>query len=247
MKSAQSIYQGIVAGIAVILMLLAGPATAATDGQQEFRFRVLLDGDEIGTHTFRVSREAGQDTVEIDARFKVKFIGITVYSYVHENRELWRDGCLRRIQSSTVDGGDEFKVDGSDEGGRFKLSTQDGERELAADCVMTFSYWKQDYLDQARLLNSQNGEFLEVDVERGGVERLRFDDRELAAERYRLLNRERDIDITVWYEQQSGKWLALESRVDDRVISYLPEGVKSMARLDQSAAKKVSADSGTRP
>ena len=244
MKSAQSIYQGIVAGVAVILMLLAGAAAAATGSQQEFKFRVLLDGDDIGTHTFRVNREAGQETVEIDARFKVKIIGITVYSYVHENRELWRDGCLRRIESSTVDGGDEFKVDGRDEGGRFQLSTQDGERELAADCVMTFSYWKRDYLEQPRLLNSQNGEFLEVDVENGGVEQLRLDARELAAERYRLRNRERDIDITVWYEQQSGEWLALESRVDGRVIRYLPEGVKNMARLDQPTAGKVSAESG---
>ena len=227
MKTEQSFFHGAVAALVVVLMLLAGPAGAATGSQQEFRFRVLLDGDAIGTHSFRVSREAGQETVEIDARFKVKFIGITVYSYVHENRELWRNGCLERIESSTVDGGDKFKVDGTDEGDRFQLSTQDGERELAADCVMSFAYWNQDYLRQARLLNAQNGEFLEVEVESGGVERLRFDARELSAERY--------------------AWLALESRVDGRVISYLPEGVQSMARSDQPVARKVSAESATRP
>jgi hypothetical protein len=247
MKSEPSFFQGAVAGVIVVLMLLAGPALAATNGQQEYRFRVLLDDDEIGTHRFRLSREAGQDIVEIDAEFKVKFIGITVYSYVHANRELWRDGCLQSIESSTVDGGDKFKVDGRSEGGRFQLSTLEGERELEADCVMTFSYWKRDYLDQARLLNSQNGEYLEVDVESGGVERLRFDAREVSAERYRLRNRERDVDITVWYEQQSGEWLSLESRVDGRVIRYLPEGVQSMARLDRPAAAEVTAQSGTQP
>jgi hypothetical protein len=84
-------------------------------------------------------------------------------------------------------------------------------------------------------------------VESGGVEQLRLDAREVAAERYRLRNAERDIDITVWYEQQSGKWLALESRVDGRVISYLPEGVQNMARLDQSVAENAVAESQTRP
>jgi len=247
MKFPQSFSRGIFAGLIALAMLLAGPAAAATGGEQEFRFRVLLDGDDIGTHSFRVSREADRETVEIDARFKVKFIGITVYSYEHENRELWRNGCLERIESSTVDGGDKFKVDGRDEGGSFQLATQDGERDLAADCVMTFAYWKQDYLRQPRLLNAQNGEFLEVDIESGGVEQLRLDEREVAAERYRLRNGERDIDITVWYEQQSGGWLALESRVDGRVISYLPEGVQSIARLGQAVATKVPADSGTRP
>lgn len=247
MKSKQTFFHGAVAGLVAILMLLAGPAVAAASSQQEFRFRVLLDGDEIGSHSFRVSREADQETVEIDAEFKVKFIGITVYSYVHDNRELWSNGCLQRIESSTVDGGDTFKVDGRAEGERFQLSTQDGESELATDCVMTFAYWKRDYLGQARLLNAQNGEFLEVDVESGGVEQLRFDAREVSAESYRLRNGERDIDITVWYEQQSGEWLSLESRVDGRVIRYLPEGVESMARIEQPVAENVSAQSGTRP
>jgi hypothetical protein len=245
MKSGQSFFLG-AAGLVVILTLLAGPAAAATSGQQEFRFRVLLDDDEIGTHRFRVSREAGEEIVEIDAEFKVKFIGITVYSYDHANRELWRNGCLQSIDSRTDDNGDKFKVDGRDDGERFQLSTLEGERELAADCVMSFAYWNRDYLGQARLLNSQNGEFLEVDVERGGVEQLRFDAREVSAERYRLRNRERDVDITVWYEQQSGEWLCLESRVDGRVIRYLPEGVQSMARLDQPVAGKVAAQSETR-
>ena len=246
MKSGQLVPRGIVAGLVVILALLAGPAAAATSGLQEFRFRVLLDDDEIGTHRFRVSRAAGEETVEIDADFKVKFIGITVYSYVHANRELWRDGCLQRIESNTVDGGDKFKVDGRNVGDRFRLSTQDGDSELSADCVMSFAYWKRDYLAQARLLNAQNGEFLEIDVENGGVELLSVDAREVSAERYRLRNRERDIDITVWYEPQSGEWMFLESRVDGRVIRYLPEGVQSMARLDQPLAGKVSAQSGTR-
>jgi hypothetical protein len=248
MKTEQSVFHGVVAGVVVVLMLLAGPAVAATSGQQDFRFRVLLDDDEIGTHHFRINREAGEETVEIDAEFKVKFIGITVYSYVHNNRELWRNGCLQRIESRTDDNGDLFAVDGSNEGNnRFQLATQDGERELAADCVMSFAYWNRDYLGQARLLNAQNGEFLEVDVESGGIERLRLDAREVPAERYRLRNRERDVDITVWYEQQSGEWLFLESRVDGRVIRYLPEGVESIARLDQPAATIVSAQTGTSP
>jgi hypothetical protein len=246
MKSEQSVFHGAVAGVVVLLMLLAGPVVAATSGQQEFRFRVLLDGDEIGSHRFRVSREGGEEIVEIDAELRVKFIGITVYSYVHGNRELWRNGCLQRIESSTDDNGDNFAVDGRNEGNRFQLSTQDGESELAADCVMSFAYWNRDYLGQSRLLNAQNGEFVEVDVERGDIERLRLDAHEVAAERYRLRNRELDIDITVWYEQSSGEWLSLESRVDGRVIRYLPEGVESMVRIDQPAVTKVSAQSETK-
>jgi len=239
-------FRAALAGCLVVLLVFAGPGLAATSDAREYRFRVLLDDDQIGTHSFRVKRDAGRDIVEINADFAVKFIGITVYSYDHDNRELWRDGCLERIESSTDDNGDKFAVDGRDQGASFQLATQDGERQLDAECVMSFAYWNRDYLAQSRLLNSQNGEYLEVDVESGGVERLRFDQREVSAERYRLRNRERDVDITVWYAQQTGEWLCLESRVDGRVIRYLPEGVGSMVRLDQSVADKAEADVNAR-
>lgn len=246
MQTNQSMFRAALAGCLVVLVVFAGPALAGTADAREYRFQVLLDDDPIGTHSFRVRRDAGQDIVEINADFAVKFIGITVYSYDHDNRELWRDGCLERIESSTDDNGDKFAVDGTDQGPSFQLATQDGERNLDADCVMSFAYWNRDYLAQSRLLNSQNGEYLDVEVETGGVERLRFDEREVSAERYRLRNRERDVDITVWYAQQSGEWLCLESRVDGRVIRYLPEGVSRMARLDQPVVSKAAASTGTR-
>lgn len=246
MQANNLMFRAALAGYLLMLLLLAGPGQAATADTREYRFRVLLDDDPIGTHSFRVKSDAGRDVVEINADFAVKFIGITVYSYDHDNREMWRDGCLERIESSTDDNGDKFAVDGMDQGASFQLSTQDGERQLDADCVMSFAYWNRDYLAQSRLLNSQDGEYLEVDVESGGVERLRFDQREVSAERYRLRNRERDVDITVWYAQQSGEWLGLESRVDGRVIRYLPEGVGSMARLDQPLADKTRANVNSR-
>ncbi len=229
----------IAAACFAVTLVFAGQAQASATSSKEFRFRVLLNDDEIGTHNFRVSREAGDEIVEIDADFRVTFLGITVYSYDHVNRERWRNGCLDQIDSRTDDNGDKFAVDGKDRGEDFEVSTQDGQRQLDANCVMTFAYWNRDYLSQTRLLISQNGEFLEIEVEAGGLERLRFDEQQVATERYRLRNRERGIDITVWYAADTGRWLCLESRVDGRVIRYLPEGVATMARLDQPVAEKL--------
>ena len=218
MKSAQSVFHGVVAGVVVVLMLLTGPAVSATSGQQEFRFRVLLDDDEIGTHHFRVRREAGEEIVEIDAEFKVKFIGITVYSYVHANRELWRDGCLQRIESSTDDNGDAFKVDGRDEGERFQLSTQDGERELAAGCVMSFAYWNPAFLKQDRLINTQDGEYLDVEVSPPVLEQREVRGEMQPSWRYSLEAGPLKLDL--WYSTND-EWLALESEAQGgRTLRY---------------------------
>jgi len=38
------------------------------------------------------------------------------------------------------------------------------ERATLPDCIMTFAYWNPRFLDQPRLLNAQNGEYLDVTV-----------------------------------------------------------------------------------
>jgi len=204
-----------------LLALGAAPALEAAD--DEWRFRVLLDDREIGTHSFRVTREGGIERVDIDAEFKVKFLGITVYSYRHRNREVWRDGCLESIESETRDGRESFHVKGSREGARFKLDTQSGKSENATDCVMTFAYWRRDFLSRQELLNAQNGDFVAIEVEPAKPEKLEIDGRGVETDRYRLKSADGEIDISLWYQSPSGTWFSLESRVEGgRTIRYLP-------------------------
>lgn len=204
-------------------LALSGAALATTEPASELLFRVMLDDKDIGVHRFSVAREDDRELVEIEADFDVTFLAIPVYSYDHRNREVWRGGCLERIESRTDDNGDEYRVDGEDLGDRFVVSTKDDTIELDAECVMSFAYWNRDFLSQGRLLNSQTGEYLPVSVEELGTESLRIGDASMTAKRYRLVNRDEEIDISVWYDTASGRWLSLESRVGGkRVLRYLP-------------------------
>ena len=216
-------------------------ASATTGSANDLLFRVLLDDKDIGVHRFRVSSQDDRELVEIQADFDVSFFAIPVYSYDHRNREVWRDGCLERIESKTDDNGDEFRVEGEARGDRFVVSTQSDTTELDAGCVMSFAYWNRDFLSQGRLLNAQTGEYLPVDVEEAGTERLTLGDASVQALRYRLVNREEEIDISVWYDAASGRWLSLESRVGDaRVLRYLP-----LADADADAARQRLAANAT--
>ena len=203
-------------------LALPGASFATSEPASELLFRVMLDDRDIGVHRFSVARQDDRELVEIEADFRVTFLAIPVYSYDHRNREIWRDGCLVRIESKTDDNGDEFRVEGEDLGDRFVVTTQDDTTELDADCVMSFAYWNREFLSQGRLLNAQTGEYLPVSVEELGIEALRLGDESVEARRYRLLNRDEDIDISVWYAADSGRWLSLESRVGKRVLRYLP-------------------------
>lgn len=232
----------------LLITLCTCGVTAAAQAQthKEFFFKVMLDEREIGFHSFRVNQFETHETVDIQANFKVTFFAIPLYRYGHQNQEVWRNGCLESIQSQTNDNGDNYSVDGQRDTSGFSLATQDERFDLDQNCVMTFAYWNMDMLEQDRLLNAQNGEYLPVKIDFEGSETLQIDDASVDAIRYRLSSSEHGIDITVWYDQATRRWLSLESRTEgDRLIRYWPTTAEAAmkAAFNQAPERKTSEDS----
>lgn len=202
------------------LLLLAAllPVTAAADSALEWRFRVLLEGREFGEHVFRVEEHGEERHIESIARFKAKFLFIDAYLYSHQARERWQGDCLTAIESQTDDNGEQIAVTGRRQDGKFEVSTG-GLRATLPDCIMSFAYWNPAMLGQARLLNAQNGEFVEVRVEPLGEETITVRGIPLATQRYALHAPEFRIDV--WYA--AGRdWVQLESRASGgRLLRYL--------------------------
>ena len=208
-----------------VLFIFMGPAWSAIDlhTAQEWRFRVLLDDKDIGYHTFSVVNQDGQEVVESHAEFDVRVLFLRVYSYRHENVEVWQDGCLTRITAQTDDNGEQYTVNGERKDKAFNVVTQVASQTLAQECIMTFAYWKRDFLDQSRLLNSQTGEYQEVEVQPLGENTFQLPSGNVRADGFQILARGEKLDIKVWYAKDSQRWLALESAVDNgRTLRYLP-------------------------
>jgi hypothetical protein len=192
--------------ISLALAALALPAFANT-AEQAWRFRVYLDDKEIGYHEFRVREQDGVRRLETEASFEYKLLFLTLYEYEHENTEIWKGDCLAEIQSRTDANGDPYEIRGTLAEDSFMLESSDGSAELPR-CVMSFAYWNPAFLEQDRLLNSQNGEF--VDIEVGAPERVDLEVRGtvLPALRYRIEGEDLGIEL---YYSESQEWLALEA------------------------------------
>ncbi len=197
----------------ILLTLLGAWSTAASTGlesgttDQEWRFRVLLDEREIGYHSFRLSSDAGQQVIDSEARFRVSFFFIPAYRYDHVNRERWGDDCLLDINARTEINGDSLSVSGGRSDDGFVLRSEEGEKRLES-CVMSFAYWNPAFLEQSRLLNSQTGDYLDVDIRPVGEEILVIRGQETPATRYSLQSPKLSMDL--WYSNDS-RWLGLES------------------------------------
>ncbi len=203
---------------AVAFVLLTAPHAMASQ-IREWHFKVYLDDTKIGYHSFRLTPEdAGRHRIDIDARFDVKLLFFTAYRYRHNNTELWQQKCLRSIRADTDDNGKRFLVRGSVDDGLFRLD-RGSDRGALSDCVMSFAYWDPAILKADRLLNSQTGEYVDVDVMPIGGETVKVGAEVVPSRRYRLTAGEAVIDL--WYGADNGRWLALQSTTaSGRTLQY---------------------------
>ena len=200
--------------------------TVNTGSSKSWKFRVMLDDRPIGYHRVNVNKEQNRKTVHTQANFDVRILFIPVYSYDHETREQWVDNCLVNISSSTDDNGENYFINSKQNEHDITLETQDGMTRLDG-CVHTFAYWDVDLLKSDRLLNTQTGEYEEVEITELGIGVLSFDGREVEARQYRLVAKDMVIDL--WYTKDM-HWLALESVTESgAVLRYLPEKAPAVA------------------
>ena len=186
--------------------LLLGLLCAIGSGAHaaEWNFRALLDDKPIGTHRFSLSGQGDERTLLSEARFAVKFFGITAYRYRHNATEHWRGDCLSELTASTDDDGKASKV-------HLDAAALKG-------CVMSFAYWNPLIQTQTRLLNAQTGQFENVRIERIGEGTLPVRGAPTAATRWRITGPAQPIEL--WYSAQ-GDWIGLDSIVGSgRKLSY---------------------------
>ncbi|MEM1410727.1 MAG: DUF6134 family protein [Pseudomonadota bacterium] len=180
-----------------------------------------MDDRRIGYHRFDL-RSAGEvEQIDIEARFEVEVLFITAYRYAHDNRETWRGDCLKGIESTTNDNGDEFLVRGTAVDTGFTIERNEESASVEAPCLQTFAYWNPDILDAQQLLNAQTGEVKDVTIVPVGPAPFDVGGVTVASDEYLLTMR--DGAIRLWYEQGTKQWLGLETQArGDRVIRYQP-------------------------
>lgn len=220
---------GILANLLTFALVTGGTALASETRQ--WRFQALLDGDPIGYHMFELRQDSGGQVLSSEAEFQVKFMFVTAYDYQHQATERWNANCLDSLGSVTNDNGDAFEVAGTADNGAFVVYNGNKRAELPS-CVMSFAYWNPAMLEQSRLLNVQDGRYVDVQIKREATESFRLGTESVRAHRYSL-NAE-DLDITLWYSVDDYEWLGLESATDKGYILRY-ERLEPTAALGQRA------------
>jgi hypothetical protein len=203
------------ASLVLVSLALTPPLVAEQTAGAEmatgsaWKFRVFLDDKEIGYHHFYLAKSGDTRQLKSVASFEYSLMFVRLFHYEHENNEIWNGDCLQSIDSRTDENGEPFRVNGRHSDGEFRVSSNSGEESLP-ECVMSFAYWNPSFLEQSSLLNTQDGEFLEVEFSEPVSEELELGGGQRSSYRYHLVAG--DLNLDLWYSTDR-EWLALESEV----------------------------------
>lgn len=190
---------------ALLLLALSQSALA-----KEWIFDVYLDKTKIGQHSFKLNQ--GQELVS-QAKFNVKLLFINAYDYQHQAIETWQNNCLRQLEANTVENNVAMQVKGMLNENQFVVENGK-EKQTLPGCPMTFAYWNQKILEQSKLLNPQNAEWLDTKINKIGNELLEVKGKKIETIRYKLnasLNGKPKLNIDLWYDNTNNDWVGLKS------------------------------------
>ena len=181
-----------------------------------WEFDAVLNDKVIGQHIFIYEDEK---TVS-DANFKFEYLFMD-FIYQHKSTETWQGNCLKTISSKTDDDGDMYDVSGYMEANQFMVTTNNKTSELPL-CVMTFAYGNPKILEQKKLMNSQNGEYLDVDIQFLREEKHMVKGKEILTSLWQIEAKGDDEDLLIhlWYDENMN-WVRLKSQTPIGDMQYI--------------------------
>jgi len=186
-----------IAGLAVVAAILAaGPARAVTVPSGDLSFTVLRNGDPIGKDVLSFEKRSNHLVVHVKTDIAVKVAFITVYRFHHQSREVWTNGRMTFIESTTDDDGTPHTLHA--EAGQGALVVDgDNKKSTAPAQIVPASLWNHDIVSSRTLLNTLNGTQMAINVRDLGPEQIMVHGRSTQARHFVLTGQ---LERELWYD-----------------------------------------------
>ncbi len=215
--------RGIAGALAAMLVLLSGSTFAGTPraGVPEdgvLRFDIVRNGTRIGTQVYRFRREGRRVAVDIRTDIDYRLLFIPVYRFEHESHEVWEDGLLTSLVSTTNDNGEPIKLRVVREEDSLMVIGEDGTMYVDREIVPA-SLWNRMVLERDRVLGTIGGGVKRIEVDYIGEETLTVRGRSVKARHFRLSG---EYNRELWYDENDVLVRVRFVAEDGSVVQYVP-------------------------
>lgn len=167
---------------------------------EKLSFLVLRNAKPFGYHEIIFDKkENGEIYVSISIELKVKLGFLTLFNYEHKNIEIWKENKLQSIKTRTNDNGKMFMVDAKKTDDGLEVKTNNNNKIYPGEIYPT-SYWYKPSLKTGKMLDTQRGILVDIEVTPGELEKLKLEDGTIEAKKYIIT---KDLNLFVWYTEKN--------------------------------------------
>ena len=150
----------------------------------EVSFDVIRKNKVIGNLTSKFIKDDENIVLHSVLDINVKILFIPAYKFFQETKEIWRNGEFISIDGFTDFEDDrEYKIDGKDENGVFRVTGMDGLLELDVK-IIPLNYWNKNILNEKELFDTQKGIVRKITVKKLKDEEIKINNSKLLSEKY---------------------------------------------------------------
>ena len=211
------------AGLALLAVAVppAAAAPAEPDPLTLYGPRIVYDvernGAVIGRHEVTFTRSGDDLVAEATSTMRVTLLGLPLYRFSYQSRDVWRDGLLVELAATTDDDGSRSGVTAHRDGAEVLIDGSQG-RLTAAGPVFPTNHWNAAVRGTGQVLNTITGGLNAVTMTPVGRETVETRQGPVGAT---LWTYRGDLTVDVWYDD-AGRWVGLRFPArDGSTITYV--------------------------
>ena len=174
--------------IAILFVLPTVTYSFPIPDDNETSFDVIRKNKIIGNLTTKFIKDDENLVLHSVLDISVKVLFIPAYKFFQETKETWHNGKFISIDGFTDFEDDrEYKIDGKDEDGVFRVTGMDGLLELDED-IIPLNYWNKNILKEKELFDTQKGIVRKISVKKLKDENIKNKNSKFLTEKYIFKN-----------------------------------------------------------
>jgi len=176
------------------------------------KFDIYRNNKHIGSHVFRFNRI--DDVLEVNSKvfFEIKKLGVVLYNYHVEGKEIYKEGKLIKFNSKTDQNGkkkfvnltldeEDYKIDGSSYKGNVPNS------------YMIGTWWNHSLVKSEAQISAVSGRIIKQKVTFIGKEKLKINGKDYNTLHFNFsstdkkLKKNKKLNTNIWYDENSLNWV----------------------------------------
>ena len=191
-------------------------------------YDIIRKNKVIGSYEILFSENNGNLNIKTNIDIEIKVFFVTVYKFLHQSKEIWKDGSFVRIDAhSDFEDEREYFIEGEIKDDFLFATGMDGKLKLDKNLIPS-NFWNQDVMYRDEIFDTQKGIVRKLDVREVGTEAIIINNKTINCTKF-VLNASRHPkdkkpfpEYTIWYSKNKELMkFKFRSTKDNKIINII--------------------------